>query len=77
MKIDLQFLAERRGIPLGRFVREILVQHFLGHTVWPDRFQEHPEQQIADNWVNGRIEAIRKYSDQVDRDVETPVKDIW
>jgi predicted DNA-binding protein len=77
MKTDLQFLAERRGIPLGRFVREILVQHFLGHTVWPDRFQEYPEQQIADNWVDGRIEAISKFSDQVDSDMEMPVQDIW
>ena len=29
IKNDLQFLANQRGVPLGRFVREILVQHFL------------------------------------------------
>jgi hypothetical protein len=64
MKVDLQQLADQRGIPLGRFIREILVQHFLGYTVWPDRFTPIPEEQkIADEWVDGLIESISILSD--------------
>lgn len=39
MKADLESLAKVAGMPLGQFVREILVSHFLGHTVWPERKQ--------------------------------------
>jgi len=37
IKMDLQKLADKAGTPLSQFVREILVSHFLGHTVWPER----------------------------------------
>lgn len=78
IKADLQQLADERGLPLGRFVREILVQHFLGHTVWPDRFVLFPEQQrIADDWVEERIEAICLLSDQVDIEASNPVESYW
>ncbi|MEQ1621821.1 MAG: hypothetical protein ABL919_10480 [Methylococcales bacterium] len=74
IKADIQKLADERGLPLGRFVREILVQHFLGHTVWPDRFVHLPEQQrIADDWVEGRIEADCRLYGQVDFEIETPI----
>ena len=76
MKDDLQHLADQRGIPLGRFVREILVQHFLGHTIWPDRFNIVPnEQTIADNWEDGLIESIRIRGDDINNEIDTPVKD--
>jgi hypothetical protein len=78
MKTDLQLLADKRSIPLGRFVREILIQHFLGHTVWPDAFIHTLEQQnIADDWVEGNIEAISLRLEDVDHKKDTPIKDIW
>ncbi|MFZ2538221.1 MAG: hypothetical protein WAX04_04900 [Oscillospiraceae bacterium] len=34
MKVDLQALADQANIKLSRFVREILIAHFLGHQVF-------------------------------------------
>lgn len=64
MKADLESLAEASGIPLGQFVREIMVSHFLGHTVWPERMRgwTDEQQRIADDWETGRIEAERVQS---------------
>lgn len=58
MKADLESLAKAAGIPLGQFSREILVSHFLGHTVWPEREQvwTAEQQKIADDWADGKIE---------------------
>ena len=76
MKDDLQHLADQRGIPLGRFVREIMVQHFLGHTIWPDHFDPVPEEQkIADAWVVGLIESTSIPSEAVNTKIDTPVKE--
>lgn len=52
MKADLETLAVASGIPLGQFVREILVSHFLGHMVWPERVRiwTDEQQKIADDW---------------------------
>lgn len=78
IKDDLQQLAEQRGLPLGRFVREIFVQHFLGHTVWPNRFVHiHEQQRIADEWVDGRIESISIRSDDVDPTIDARVESFW
>jgi len=59
MKVDLEVLAKNAGISLGQFVREILISHFLGHTVWPERTQAWTAEQkkIADGWEDGRVEA--------------------
>lgn len=59
MKDDLETLAAAAGIPLGQFAREVLVSHFLGHTVWPERKRSWTEaqQEIADDWQAGLIEA--------------------
>ena len=59
MKADIEALAKNAGIPLGQFVREILISHFLGHTVWPERTQTWTTEQkeIADGWEGGRVEA--------------------
>lgn len=61
MKADLESLAAASGVPLGQFVREILVSHFLGHTVWPGHKQSWTEAQkaVADDWETGRIEGHR------------------
>jgi len=54
IKTDLEGLADKAGIPLGQFVREIIVSHFMGHIVWPERnLLWTPEQQkMADAWVD-------------------------
>lgn len=54
IKADLKVLADKSGMPLGRFAREILVSHFMGHSVWPERnLLWTPEQQkMADTWVD-------------------------
>jgi hypothetical protein len=58
MKADLESLATASGVPLGQFVRELLVSHFLGHTVWPERKQSWTadQQKIADDWEARKIE---------------------
>lgn len=59
LKSDLQVLADNRGIPLSQFAREILVSHFLGHAVWPERkhLWTTEQQGVADRWVSGQIEG--------------------
>lgn len=58
MKADLQVLADKAGVPLSQFVREVLVSHFLGHIVWPKRNSLWTSEQlnIAEGWVLGTIE---------------------
>lgn len=60
VKSDLQTLAAQSGITLSHFVREILVSHFLGHTVWPERQQmlNVGNIAIANQWEMGDLEAI-------------------
>lgn len=59
IKADLQMLADQSNLTLSHFVREILVSHFLGHTIWPERHQmlkiEHIT--IASHWESGELEA--------------------
>lgn len=68
MKDDLQVLADKASIPLSQFVRELLVSHFLGYTVWPERHPKctHEQQAIADAWAHGDIDAtlIRNPTDE-------------
>ena len=58
IKDDLEFLANRAGVPLGQFTRELLVSHFLGHTVWPERITiwAQDEEKNATDWENGIAE---------------------
>lgn len=58
IKDDLDLLANRAGVPLGQFTRGLLVSHFLGHTVWPERIMvwAQGEEKIATDWENGIIE---------------------
>lgn len=64
IKADLATLAEKADVPLSQFVREILVSHFLGHTVWPQRkpLWTREQQDIADSWTENRIEEA-SYND--------------
>ncbi len=52
IKIDLQKLAEKAGIPLSTFVREILISHLLGHTLWQERLRSwsQEEELIGMEW---------------------------
>lgn len=61
MKADLQLLADKAGVPLSQFMREILVSHFLGHTVWPERNVLWTREQlnIAEGWELGTVEEDR------------------
>ena len=58
IKGDLDLLANRAGMPSGQFTRELLVSHFLGHTVWPERIVAwaQDEEKIATDWENGIAE---------------------
>lgn len=59
IKDDLNLLANRVGVPLSRYTRELLVSHFLGHTVWPERIAvwAQDEEKIATDWENGITEG--------------------
>ena len=61
IKADLELLANRVGVPLSRYTRELLVSHFLGHTIWPARITgwTQEEEGIATDWENGIVEAER------------------
>lgn len=61
LKTDLQTIADQTSLPLSRFVRELMVSHFLGHTVWPERKQLFsPEQvKVAIEWENGGVNYER------------------
>ena len=69
IKSDLEALAVKAKFPLGSFVRELLVSHFLGHTVWAERNPAWTtaEQKDADDWVEGKIDAPFEYGLDQDR----------
>lgn len=78
MKADLQVLADKAGVPLSQFVREILVSHFLGHTVWPERNELWTRDQlnIAEGWELGTVEedGITSPSKEVEAALEGKVE---
>lgn len=78
MKEDLQMLALAVDMPLGHFVRELLISHFLGHTVWPERMAGWTEAQakLADSWAEGSVqtERIRPPTPDDFESQENPVK---
>jgi len=73
IKDDLDFLANRAGVPLSRYTRELLVSHFLGHTVWPERIAvwAQDEEKIATDWENGITEEETVYLDDWLKEKET------
>ncbi|NOU24090.1 MAG: hypothetical protein HOO90_00985 [Methylotenera sp.] len=58
IKDDLQLLADKTAMPLSQFVREILISHLLGHTVWPERFPawSKEQEQLATSWEAAEVE---------------------
>ena len=50
--IDLQELADKAGIPLSTFVREILISHLLWHALWQEclRSWSQEEELIGMEW---------------------------
>lgn len=80
MKADFETLAKKAGTPVGQFVREVMVSHFLGHTVWPERKQvwTAEQQKIADDWVDGKIEehGVRGRSAEEDAALEGKVESL-
>jgi hypothetical protein len=63
IKADLEALAVMAKFPSGSFVRELLVSHFLGHTVWAERNPAWTaaQQKEADDWVEGKIKFPFSY----------------
>jgi hypothetical protein len=57
IKLDLETLAKQAAIPLGQLARELIISHFLGHTIWPERNTSllDEERRIAEEWVCGHI----------------------
>lgn len=55
IKEDLQVLADKAGIPLSTFIREILVSSLLGHAFWAERLPKPTELEYeqATAWENG------------------------
>ena len=64
IKADLELLAIRAEMPLARFIRELLVSHFLGHTIWPERMSawSQNEEKIASDWECGI--TVEKHVDE-------------
>jgi hypothetical protein len=81
IKTDLQMLADQSGVALSHFVREILVSHFLGHTVWPERQQmlDVGNISIANQWETGDLNAhtVRQPSAQEEAALEGRIEVIY
>lgn len=81
IKSDLQLLADKSEMALSQFIREILVSHFLGHTIWPERNQmSAPDQlKIARDWELGDSEAhsIRQPSSKEEAKLEGKVENLY
>ena len=73
IKDDLDLLANSAGVPLGQFTRELLVSHFLGHTVWPERIAvwAQDEEKNATEWESGITEDETVYLDDWLKEKET------
>jgi hypothetical protein len=81
IKADLQILADKSGVALSHFVREILVSHFLGHTVWPERQQMLKAEHIAvaNQWEAGDLESqvVRSPGDEEENALKGKVERIY
>ena len=55
IKDDLQKLADRVGIPLSQFTREVLISYFFGHTFFPEKLKTWSDDQecIGIEWEQG------------------------
>lgn len=81
IKSDLQLLADKAEMALSQFIREILVSHFLGHTVWPERQQmlDVGNITIANQWETGDLDAhtVRQPSAQEEAALEGRIEVIY
>jgi len=77
IKIDLQKLADKAGIPLSTFVREILISHLLGHTLWQERLRSwsQEEEAIGMEWEIDDEEKCTVNVYQSDREKQGADKD--
>jgi hypothetical protein len=67
IKDDLQGLADRVGIPLSQFTREVLVSHCFGHTFFPEKLKTWSDDQewVGVEWEQGVRESEEvSYSDK-------------
>ena len=60
IKDDLQLAADRAGIALSQFVREILISYFFGHTFWPAKLKiwTDDQEKIGVEWEQGERESL-------------------
>lgn len=72
IKADLQVSADKAGIPLSTFVREILVSHLLGHTFWAERLRtwSTEDEQLATQWETGALEAAKVFPNSRDKSAD-------
>ncbi len=81
MKADLQLLADKAGLPLSQFVREILTSHYLGHTVWPERnaLWTREQQDVAEGWESGRVkeDGITTPTSEEESALEGKIEKLW
>ena len=68
LKSDLETLAQLADVPLGRFIREILVSRLLGHTLLPERletaYSSAEEVALADRWADAADPTQESGSDE-------------
>ncbi|MFH7325948.1 hypothetical protein [Desulfurivibrio sp. C05AmB] len=59
IKNDLKELAGKTDIALSTFVRELLISHLLGHTLWPERLRNWApeEEERGINWESCKLDA--------------------
>lgn len=76
VKNDLQALADKATISLSTFVREILISHLLGHTLWQERLRSWTpeEEEIGNNWERGITEPVYVYADEENFEREPPIE---
>ena len=67
IKDDLQGLADKTGIPLSQFVREILISHFFGQTFWPAKLQpwSQENERIGKEWEQEERESVSVSYDNI------------
>jgi len=77
MKDDLQLFADKATIPLSTFVREVLISHLLGHTLWQERLRSWTpeEEEVGNNWESGIVEPVYVYPGEKNFEREPQVEE--
>ncbi len=52
-------MADKINIPLSPFVRELLISHLIGHTLWQERLRSWSpiEETVGKEWEEGLIKS--------------------